>query len=59
VICNAVWMKNCLPAQTGAARALWPHLAAYRSGCDACERELLDTFLIGAPLFAFRYWKQN
>ena len=33
-----------------AAGALWPHLAAMRAGYDACERELLDIFLIGASL---------
>jgi len=50
-------MKNFLPVQMGAAKGLWPHLAAYRNGCDACERELLDTFLIGAPLFCLLRFK--
>ncbi|KAK9838187.1 hypothetical protein WJX81_007485 [Elliptochloris bilobata] len=27
------------------ASAFWPNLATYRSGCNACERELLDIFL--------------
>ena len=50
-------MKNFLPVQMAAAKGLWPHLAAYRNGCDACERELLDTFLIGAPLFCLLRFK--
>ncbi len=35
-----------------AAKGLWPHLAAYRNGCDACERSCTSKLRSAAELDA-------